>query len=133
MKIKRHILSSLGLGFGIALFYVAYNIWFEHNTGFSMVSSPIYYILLFFANAFLIFICFVMLESIEHENKRRFDLKALDYAFIRIIAIITAWFILLIAVGVWVSSISMGRSVLFMGTVVLAFVFTKVKIWQFRR
>ncbi len=134
-KPTNRVLASVA--FSLAMMAVVFisQVYMEVKTGYRFVMLPLEYAIIFAANAFLIFVILVMTAGIKYEFARRHELRLIYLASSigRVLLIGVAWFVILLAMGVWTHFVSMGRSFLFFVAVIEVFAYSLLKIWNFGR
>lgn len=134
-KLSHRLLTSVAFSLvAMAVVFIS-NIYMEVKTGYRFVLLPLGYAKIFAVNAFLIFVLQVMTAGIKYEFGRRLELQPIHVVsgVLRVLLIGVAWFVILLAMGVWIKFISLGRSALFHMTVMESAFFSVIKIWNFGR
>jgi hypothetical protein len=132
-KITNRILASVAFGLVALAVVFFFHVYMEVKTGYRFVLGPAEYVVIFASNGFLVFLLQVMTAGIKYEFARRFELQPLRFIIARIILIGVAWFVILLAMGVWTHFVSLGMSVLFFFSVIESFAYSLLKIWNFGR
>lgn len=132
-RVLTRITRALWVGAALALIVFGFHLYLERETGFPFVQGLKVYLLWVVINALLVFLLQSMTVGIRREVARKISLLPMRFRCIRIVVIAVIWFFLLVTIGVWTHCISAGKSLLFLLTVVTAYVYSAVKIWNFRR
>jgi hypothetical protein len=134
-KLSHRLLTSVAFSLvAMAVVFIS-NIYMEVKTGYRFVLLPLGYAKIFAVNAFLIFVLQVMTAGIKYEFGRRLELQPIHVVsgVLRVLLIGVAWFVILLAMGVWTHFVSLGMSVLFFFSVIESFAYSLLKIWNFGR
>lgn len=132
-RVLTRITRALWVGAAIAVIMFVFHLYLERKAGFPFVQGLEMYLLWGFINALLVFLLQTMTFGIRRETARKISLLPMRFQFIRVATIAVVWFLLLLAIGIWTHFISAGRSLLFLITVLAAYAYSAVKIWNFRR